>query len=206
MGTGGREMERVLSLLDEAIEIEKKGAAFYKGLISTTSNRLAKDIFMVLADDELRHREIFEGLRRSLEGGEEFAFDEEPGLRSVAIYGDVSRQLGRDLARKDLMFREKSGATVVDALRTARRLEMRSIEHYMGILRDVGEGPGTDEFLRRVLLRILAEEILHLKFVEAQFEHLKATGFWYEPAAFREFRRVTEEELRAVVDTFFEGL
>ena len=35
-------MERVLSLLDEAIKIEKKGAAFYKGVISTTSNRLAK--------------------------------------------------------------------------------------------------------------------------------------------------------------------
>lgn len=50
-----------------AIQIEKNGEKFYRELSKKIENEKAKDVFNILADDEIKHKETFEKILSSFE-------------------------------------------------------------------------------------------------------------------------------------------
>lgn len=54
-------------ILQMAVEIEKKGKAFYDGVVSAVKDAKTKDIFQFLADEEVKHEQIFRNMLKNLE-------------------------------------------------------------------------------------------------------------------------------------------
>ncbi|MBW1672683.1 MAG: hypothetical protein JRJ45_03385, partial [Deltaproteobacteria bacterium] len=58
--------ERSLQMLSEALELEKKGEAFYKEAVSTCQNDLGREIFRMLMKDEGLHMDRIHTIYNSL--------------------------------------------------------------------------------------------------------------------------------------------
>ena len=54
-------------VLQMAVEIEKKGKAFYDGVVQTIGNEKAKSIFQYLADEEVQHEKTFKKMLNQVE-------------------------------------------------------------------------------------------------------------------------------------------
>lgn len=54
-------------VLQMAVEIEKKGKAFYDSVVRAISDEKVKGIFQYLADEEIRHEKIFREMLRQVE-------------------------------------------------------------------------------------------------------------------------------------------
>jgi rubrerythrin len=54
-------------ILQFAIKIEENGEEFYRKVADTIENEKINKLFMLLADDEIRHKEIFEGMLPEIE-------------------------------------------------------------------------------------------------------------------------------------------
>ena len=54
-------------ILQMAVEIEKKGKAFYDGVVSSVKDPKTKNIFQFLADEEVKHEQIFRKMLKDLE-------------------------------------------------------------------------------------------------------------------------------------------
>ena len=70
-------------ILQMAVEIEKKGKAFYDGVVSTVKDQKTRDIFQYLADEELKHEQIFKEMLKDVKAGDvENPYDE----REMILY------------------------------------------------------------------------------------------------------------------------
>jgi rubrerythrin len=56
-------------VLQMAVELEKKGKAFYDGVVAAMKDARVKDIFQFLADEEVRHEKVFRNMLSDLEPG-----------------------------------------------------------------------------------------------------------------------------------------
>ena len=54
-------------VLQMAVEIEKKGKAFYNGLSETVKDDKARDMFRFLSDEEIKHQIFFQQMLESIE-------------------------------------------------------------------------------------------------------------------------------------------
>ena len=54
-------------VLQMAVEIEKKGKAFYDGVVQSISNEKARDIFQYLSDEEVKHEKTFRKMLSKVE-------------------------------------------------------------------------------------------------------------------------------------------
>ena len=54
-------------VLQMAVELEKKGKAFYDGVVAAMKDEKVKDIFQYLADEEVRHEKVFRTMLADLE-------------------------------------------------------------------------------------------------------------------------------------------
>jgi len=54
-------------ILQMAVEIEKKGKAFYDSVVNAVKDPKTKDIFQFLADEEVKHEAIFRKMLKDLE-------------------------------------------------------------------------------------------------------------------------------------------
>lgn len=57
----------VSEVLQFAIKIEENGWEFYRKVADTSNNEKIKELFIFLADEEIKHKEIFEGMLPEIE-------------------------------------------------------------------------------------------------------------------------------------------
>jgi len=184
--------EYVLEQMEEAIQLEEEGHAFYTDRANSVGHGLVKKMFVALAGDEARHKATFMEMREAFRNKVRFFRAEDIEIRRLPIFPQVTEEFERNKRYQRVAIDSSFGGTTVgDALSMALSAERRSIDHYQGIL-DRTE----DRDLIVTLERIVTEEVIHLRLLEDQKEFLTENGYWFDPEEFYEYRKVTEQEMR----------
>ena len=117
--------DRSLQMLSDALELEKKGEAFYKEAVSTCQNHLGREIFRMLMKDEGLHMDRIHTIYNSLKAGQ-------PWSEEWKLMKPDHNDLG-------VLFREMASAhgtkitantSDLEALNMGIDLEVRSIAFY----------------------------------------------------------------------------
>jgi len=184
--------EYVLEQIEEAIQLEEDGYAFYTDRASSVGPGLVKKMFIALAGDEVRHKATFIEMREAFRNKVRFFHAEDIEIRRLPIFPQVTEEFERNKRYERVAVdRSFGGTTVGDALSMAMSAERRAIDHYQGILEKT-----EDLDLIVSLERIVVEEVIHLRLLEEQKEFLTENGYWFDPDEFYEYRKVTEEDMR----------
>ena len=149
-------MERfnILEITKIAMDMEKEGQAFYRKAAALTTDEKLSSMFILLAEQEKRHLELFFDLHKT--------FSEKNGINDEYIY-DENVSLYMKALVENKVFKEaeltriKNMDSMKDALGLGINSEKNSILFYTEIIRNTK----STEVLG-VLSLILAEEKKHL--------------------------------------------
>lgn len=154
-----------MNVLDFAIQMERDGQAYYIELAGQTTNKGMKRILEMLADDEVRHREVLEAMKVG-----------RSDLVETTILSDAKnvfasiRESGEEF---------DFGATLTDLYRKARDIEKKSREFYLEHA-DRMEG----EHEKELFMKLVEEEKRHYYLLDNIIEFLIQPERWLENAEF----------------------
>jgi rubrerythrin len=139
-------------LINIAIGIEGRGAAFYEGMADSTKNATAGEVFRYLADMERRHAQTFQEM---LSEADKFQFSETAGEHAVYLQTLVDSAVFSD----ELVASKMASGAVSDiaAMEMAIRAEKDSILFYYE-MREV-----MPQRAQPTVDKIIAEEKSHLR-------------------------------------------
>ncbi|MCY6960241.1 ferritin-like domain-containing protein [Clostridium brassicae] len=123
------QVQEALEGVREAVQGEREDELFYDYLISVAPTREDKEIIESIRDDECRHNRLFRSIYKEFRGME------------VSTAGE------------EIFERPKS---YIDGIKKALFGELRAVEKYMGIRRDLPMGPYKD-----MLFDIITDKIKH---------------------------------------------
>jgi rubrerythrin len=137
------ENQRACDMLSTALDMEKKGKAFYDRAAQNCESEQVKDVFSMLAEQEVAHIERINRLYESLTGGKgwcelEYKDGKHPSIGKV--FSEMAKKHGADI---------KTYTTDVEALETGIDLEARSLKFYRERLDEAGD-PMEKEFLEKM--------------------------------------------------------
>lgn len=154
-----------MDVFEYAIQMEKDGEAYYRQLAHRTSNHGLKAILTMLADEEVKHQNIFEQMKSA-----------KPQLQESQL-----------LTRAKNIFVEMQGSeepvpdesSQVDLYRKAQELEKKSETYYLEQAGKAGNSENAEIF------RTLAqEEARHYVMLENIIEFISRPDTWLENAEF----------------------
>ena len=120
----GNEQARTVEILQLAVRMEADGKEYYQKASRKSSNRLAKELFHHLADQEDVHRKKFEEIYKALKRGRNWPDVE---LRSgregkiKSLFAEATKALGSKF---------KIAESELEAIKTAMDMEIRSYNLY----------------------------------------------------------------------------
>jgi len=119
-----KEQARTIEVLQLAVRMEVEGKEFYLQASQKSSNRLAKDLFQHLANEEEIHREKFEGIYDALKKGKNWPDVEPPsekGKRLKSLFAEATKAMGSKstVAKSEL-----------EAIKIGMEMEMKSYNLY----------------------------------------------------------------------------
>jgi rubrerythrin len=141
-------------IVEMGINIEEMGEKFYTSYISETKNEKVKDLFKFLANEEAKHKQVFQNILDSLHKGE-FVIsysDEEVSKYFEAI---VDARVFSDEGYAIQL--AKTAKDEIEALRFAISFEKDTIVFYYGFLDLVKEKT------KDIIMKLINEEKKHLK-------------------------------------------
>ncbi len=160
-----------LEALKLAMETEKRGLETYLNFAHQTGDETGKNMFILLARDELEHFEVLEKALSHLELSGRWADIE---VRKSLVARVVPKLLGRDVRVKG-----KRGIDQVQALQAALDQERRSIELYRSQL-----ATATDPSARKTFRKLMEMEEAHFDIIQAELDNITETGFWFQVPEF----------------------
>jgi|YelNatPaOPRAMG01_1025707.scaffolds.fasta_scaffold42323_3 rubrerythrin len=122
------ESTRIEQALNNALKTEQEGKAFYLKASEGSANKLVKDLFRELAEEEDAHarrfQEICKALKQKHNWPNEMLFTPEKGKRLKSLFARAARKLGTkvEIARSEL-----------EAIEIALEMEMKSYELYRSL-------------------------------------------------------------------------
>lgn len=159
-----------LRAIEVAIEIEKDGLAFYTQAARQTDDPHGRRMFETLAADEAAHLALFEHTRAELLKGGSWPSPEEVAARSPRrpvippIFPPNREQRATQAPQREL-----------EALRRGIQAEEDSIAHYTQAAEKTSEPAG-----RAMYIYLAEQEKGHRAILEAEYDHLTQTGFWFD--------------------------
>lgn len=152
-----RPLFQAAEVLDMAIEIERKGLAFYRGCTVARANEQVAEVFAYAAEQEQQHIELFARMKRDLD---QYALPESyPGETLAYIRGLIGATAFGSVDEAACAAEEMTD--IGEAIATAVDMERSSIAFYSG-LRDLvrpSERAAVDEVIveeHRHIRRLLA--------------------------------------------------
>jgi rubrerythrin len=114
----------LLKVVKEAINVEKDGYNFYQAAAARTKDRKGKAVFRSLAQDELDHWQVLEGLQQAIKANTKFKFTRKghgakPAVRSKS-----------PIFSAGFKSKIKEDHFEVSALRIGQLLERNSMDFY----------------------------------------------------------------------------
>jgi rubrerythrin len=118
------EQARTIKLLQLAVQMETDGKEFYQKASRKSSNKLAKELFRQLANEEDIHRKRFEEIYKALRRGQNWPDVEPPlekGKKIKSLFAEATKALGSKF---------KVAESELEAIKTAMDMEIRSYNLY----------------------------------------------------------------------------
>lgn len=164
-----RATENALEVLRTAMQIERDGYAFYRAAAAATRQSSGVKMFLSLARDEMEHLAKLEMAYCSLTKGEQW-----PSLRH-------STHCKREVfpASQQVVCDVKPDSGEVTALQRGIQAERDSIAFYQSAMEEA-----TDAEPAEMYRYLLGEEKAHLSILQAEYDHLTQTGFWFNEQEF----------------------
>jgi len=157
-------LEDIMDWLDAAVQIEIEGEAFYRELAENAETEGMKNIFLLLADAELRHKNQFEAMKE----GKETPESEDNFRESV-------REIFKSFQKEDGKKEQKHQEVYQKAL----EVEKNSIDFYSQQLETV-----EDAHQKQVLEKIIEEERSHFSVIDTLVVMVERPERWVEYAEF----------------------
>jgi len=118
------EQARTIAVLQLAVQMEVDGKGFYQKASQKSSNKLAKELFQQLADEEDIHRKKFEEIYETLKRGQNW-----PDVVAPAEKGEGLKSLFAE-ANKALGSKFKVAESDLEAINVATDMEVKSYDLY----------------------------------------------------------------------------
>lgn len=157
--------EKMVDLFETAMNLEITGLKNYMQFARQTENISGKNMFIILANDELDHYLLLKGLREK--------YVDEGRISSVEIGSPLIEKIFPKLS--EVSRTEKSKITDLDALNLALKLEENSREFYLGEARKTN-----DKNLKDMFERLAQIEDGHFRLIRAEIDSITRTGFWMD--------------------------
>lgn len=153
-----------MNILEYAMKMEKDGEEFYRELAQNTKNPGLKHILTMLADDEVKHYKIIEGMRK-MAG---------PEMTETKVLTDAKN-----------IFSQMNAADIgdetsqIELYKKAQDLETKSRELYENKAEETDDPQEKD-----LLLKIADEEKRHYYLLENMIQFVNRPKHWLEDAEF----------------------
>lgn len=162
------EQARTIKVLQLAVQMEVDGKDFYEKASRKSSNKLAKELFRQLANEEDIHRKKFEEIYKVLKRGRNWP-DVEPsfekGKRIKSLFAEATKALGSKF---------KVVESELDAIKAAMDMEIRSYNLYHS-----RSAESTLPVEKRFYKRLAGEERGHHLALLDSYEYLSDPTGWF---------------------------
>jgi rubrerythrin len=118
------EQARTIKVLQLAVQMEEDGKKFYQKASRKSSNKLAKELFRQLANEEDVHRKKFVEIYKALKRGQNWPDVESPpakGEKIKSLFAEATQALGSKF---------KVAESELEAIKIAMDMEVRSYNLY----------------------------------------------------------------------------
>ncbi len=165
-------VQQLLSVVKDAMELERRGHAFYLQAAEMTANPTGKGIFLTLARDELDHLSYLDEVFRSLvRSGTMPAYLPEPS--EAASLRPPSHPTVFP-SPKEAADEVQATTGEMDALKRGMQAEQDSIALYGQAL-----ASATTPEEKRLFGTLVAVEEGHLAILQGEYDYIAKTGFWF---------------------------
>ncbi len=171
-----QEYDRTLMMLSTALDMEEKGKGFYERVVKTTEDKLGRDIFAGLKEDEEKHIERIKKIYGSIKGEKVFTEewrDLKVGDKDLkSIFSELVAKYGRNA---------KATTTDIEAVDIGLDLELKSVKFYEDQL-SKAKDEEEKEFIRQMILEekghhaLLSDLRLYLADPASWFSEHEHTG------------------------------
>jgi len=165
-------MRTPCEIMEEAIKLEKDGEEFYREQAGKAENPLAAKTFGWLADEELKHRQVFETAYATVQDTDVCPTPEALG-HSHTLASEAVKEIF-EAARGDLEGEVTSDPQIGQVYVIAMRMERETIDLYRQRAEEA-----EDENERKLYEFLLAEERDHLNLLATTEEYLNDPEYWY---------------------------
>lgn len=155
-----------MDIFDSAMQLEKDGEAYYREIAEKCNNEGLSKILNMLADDEVKHYNIFKSMKES----EDYAFTDTEILSEAKNVFAYMKQSMEDF---------DPNISQVEMYEKAQELEKKSEDFYMEKSEEV-----KDEKQKDILFKIAREERKHYLLLENIIEFVRKPDVWIENAEF----------------------
>jgi len=164
----------IMNVIKESIKLEINGRSFFDHAAEVTSSELGKKMFRKLAQDEMGHINTFGQIFSSIIGSDDWkkfvAAEETKGPSHVIE--ELKARIAKEAKEK--------GAGELEAIRIGMELERKAIEFF-----ERSSSRTTDPKTQRIFNKICDEERFHYDLLQAQYDNITNSGFWFDVAEFR---------------------
>jgi rubrerythrin len=118
------EQARTIEVLQLAVRMEVEGKEFYQQASQKSSNKLAKELFQHLANEEDIHRKKFEEIYKALKTGQNWPDVEPPsekGKKLKSLFAEATKALGSKV---------KVAESELEAIKIGMEMETKSYDLY----------------------------------------------------------------------------
>jgi len=157
--------------IKDAIILEINGRKFFNHAAEITHHPKGKKMFQHLAEEEVKHLEIFSKMFNEILGGSDWKKD--------LIPDDVSGKAPLVEKLKESIKNEE-GKGEVEALRIGMELERDAITFFQE-----AAAATDDPVAKKIFLEISEEEKFHFDLLQAQYDSVTGSGFWLGSAEFQ---------------------
>ncbi len=149
------QIDRALNMFSTALEMEENGKVFYEKASKTCKNKLGREIFRVLMEDELVHMERIKRIYASIKGDRPWTDEWKALTVKHEDLGGIFRELAASHGKNIYV-----ETTDMEALDIGLDFEAKSVNFYEDHLRTAVE-PSEKEFLQRMI----REEQMHYSII-----------------------------------------
>ncbi|RXK08181.1 ferritin family protein [Halarcobacter bivalviorum] len=155
-----------MNVYEYAMKVEKEGEAYYREMAEMSPNAGLKRIFTMLADEEVKHYNVFKSMMKK----------EKLDLENLNLLTDTDTIFATLSKEKDnVAFDEKQ----INYYKDAISREENSHNFYIEKSKDID-----DENERQIFLEIAHEEVKHKKILEEIVHFLEEPENWVASAEF----------------------
>ncbi|MBD3377293.1 hypothetical protein GF406_19855 [candidate division KSB1 bacterium] len=166
------QMYNLTEAIQMAIDLERNGRQYYLKAADLTHNESGKKIFQVLAEEESLHLATFKKMLSSMQELKDWRelVKDYPEPRQAPVF-DKDRPIEQ---------RAKARTDEIEALRLAMEQERKAIDFFEQVVNNA-----ENELVREVFKFVLDQEHVHLALLQAEYDSIVQTGFWFDTPEFR---------------------